>query len=236
MNPRRVIPIAIAFVNFSLSISGHPLITVNKSLNQHIFKVPERYKLSLILVKSDNIEPQVSITLTSRQKEIIVSSYRDFETDAPRFAELFYQHLFAVEPGIRAVFSKNPTVRVGNLVKMLKIATVSINSLDALVPMLRLLGGTNCRQRMDYYATIGEELMTTLQQIMGGKYNDEINEAWTTYFGILSEMMMRRGQGEAPVIGAGTPIPKSVKSKPARTFQFLPAIVNLPSPKHLQLS
>lgn len=156
--------------------------------------------MSLQLVKSDSIEPPVMIKLTSRQKQLILTSYKSFETNAERFSELFYARLFAVEPGTRSLFSKNSESRCGNLVKMLKIAVVSIDHLDNLVPILRLLGSGRQHNRLDYYATIGDEFLYTLENALGLGYSDEINEAWATYFGILSEMMMRRGHTET--IGA----------------------------------
>lgn len=176
--------------------------------------------MPLRLVKPDNKEPQFTTALTERQKKLIVSSYRYFEPNAARFAELFYQRLFLINPELKSLFSKNPAVRCGNMVKMLKIAIVYINDFTSLVPILRLLGSESYHQHPKYCACIGEEFMQSLEHILGRKWDEEINEAWATYFGILSEMMIRRSQGKTGTIKFGN---KITKLKAKKRFVFIAA-------------
>jgi len=149
--------------------------------------------LSLKLVKSDNIAPNFQIELSDRQKDVIVESFGQFEPGIQHSSKLFFTRLTEVEPELGAQFSDETNVHSDKLAAVIQIAVISVRNLDSLVPMLRLLGSEyrSYGARPEFYEILGDVLLWTLEQGLGDAYTDEVNEAWATLYGIISEMMMQ---------------------------------------------
>jgi len=148
--------------------------------------------LSLKLVKSENINPAFVIDLTEQQKTLVIESFATFEPDIQHLSKMFFHRLAEVEPSLGAPLSNNSNVHRDKLATIIQIAVISVRNLDALVPMLKLLGSEyrSYGTRPEYYEIFGDVLLWTLEQNLGDAYTDELNEAWATLYGILSEMMM----------------------------------------------
>ena len=161
--------------------------------------------MSLKLVKSDTVVPTFQIELTERQKTLIVESFTQFEPIVEYSAKVFFDRLAEVDPGLGAQLSGDSNVHSDKLATVLQIAVISVRNLDALVPMLRLLGSEyrSYGARPEYYETFGDVLLWTLEQGLGEAYTEEINEAWATLYGIIAEMMMHSGRVEKPEAATG---------------------------------
>jgi len=151
--------------------------------------------LSLKLVKSENIDPAFQIELTDRQKDLIVESFDLFKPAIQYSSKLFFDRLAEVEPDLGAQFCDDTNEHSDKLATVLQIAVISVKNLDSLVPMLKLLGSEyrSYGARMEYYEIFGDVLLWTLEQGLGKAYSSEVNEAWATLYGIISEMMMNPG-------------------------------------------
>ncbi len=148
--------------------------------------------MSLKLVKSETIIPAFVIDLTERQKTLIVKSFAAFEPDIQHLSKMFFRRLAEVEPWLGTQLSNDSNVHSDKLATVIQIAVISVRNLDALTPMLKLLGSEyrSYGARPEYYEIFGDVLLWTLEQSLGNAYTDEVNEAWATLYGILSEMMM----------------------------------------------
>jgi len=148
--------------------------------------------LSLKLVKSENIISLFEIDLTERQKTLVIESFAAFEPDIQHLSKMFFYRLAEIEPWLGAQFSNEINVHSDKLATIIQIAVISVRNLDALVPMLKLLGSEyrSYGARPQYYEIFGDVLLWTLEQGLKDAYTDEVNEAWATLYGILSEMMM----------------------------------------------
>ncbi len=151
--------------------------------------------MSLKLVKSDTVAPTFQIELTERQKMLIVESFTQFEPIVESSAKVFFDRLAKVEPSLGAQFCGDSNVHSDKLATVMQIAVISVRNLDALVPMLRLLGSEyrSYGARPEYYEIFGDVLLWTLRQGLGEAYTEEVNEAWATLYGIIAEMMMQSG-------------------------------------------
>jgi hemoglobin-like flavoprotein len=149
-------------------------------------------QLSLKLVKSENIIPAFKIDLTEHQKTLVIKSFAAFEPDIQHLSKVFFHRLAEIEPWLGAQLPNETNVHSDKLATIIQIAVISIRNLDALVPMLKLLGSEyrSYGARPEYYEIFGDVLLWTLEQSLGDAYTDEVNEAWATLYGILSEMMM----------------------------------------------
>jgi hemoglobin-like flavoprotein len=161
--------------------------------------------LSLKLVKSDTVVHNFQIELTERQKLLIVESFAQFEPIVQYSSKIFFDRLAEVEPSLGAQFCSETNVHSDKLATVLQIAVISVRNLDALVPMLRLLGSEyrSYGARPEYYEIFGDVLLWTLQQGLGDTYTEEVNEAWATLYGIIAEMMMQSKPVEKLQMSAG---------------------------------
>jgi len=148
--------------------------------------------LSLKLVKSENINLPFEIELTERQKTLVIESFAAFEPGIQHLSKMFFYRLAEVEPWLGAQFLNEINVHSDKLATIIQIAVISVRNLDALNPMLKLLGSEyrSYGARSQYYEIFGDVLLWTLEQNLGDAYTDEVNGAWATLYGILSEMMM----------------------------------------------
>jgi len=151
--------------------------------------------LSLKLVKSGNIVQNFQIELTDHQKNLIVESFTQFEPIIQHSSRVFFDRLTEVEPALGAQFSNTNNVHSDKLATVIQIAVISVNNLDALVPMLKLLGSEyrSYGARPEFYEIFGDVLLWTLEQGLGEAYSEEVNEAWATLYGIIAETMMHSG-------------------------------------------
>jgi len=108
---------------------------------------------------------------------------------------MFFDRLAEVEPTLSAQFSNANNVHSDKLATVIQIAVISVNNLDALVPMLKLLGSEyrSYGARPEFYEIFGDVLLWTLEQGLGEAYSEEVNEAWATLYGIIAETMMHSG-------------------------------------------
>lgn len=161
--------------------------------------------MSLKLVKSETVIPIFQIELTERQKMLIVESFGQFEPIVEDSSKVFFDRLAEVDPRLGAQFCSETNVHSDKLATVLQIAVISVRNLDALVPMLRLLGSEyrSYGARPEYYEIFGDVLLWTLSQGLGKAYTEEVNEAWATLYGIIAEMMMQSGAARQPVASTG---------------------------------
>ena len=151
--------------------------------------------MSLKLIKSENLNPSFQIELTGHQKELIIESFGQFEPTIQHSCKGFFERLVIVEPELGTKFSDGTTVHSDKLATVIQIAVISVKNLDSLMPMLTLLGSEyhSYGARPEYYAIFGDVLLWTIEQALGDAYTEEVNEAWATLYGIISEMMMNSG-------------------------------------------
>jgi len=161
--------------------------------------------LSLKLVKSEPVVATFQIELTERQKMLIVESFAQFEPIVQYSSKIFFDRLTEIEPSLGAQFSGATNVHSDKLATVLQIAVISVRNLDALVPMLRLLGSEyrSYGARPEYYEIFGDVLLWTLRQGLREAYTEEVNEAWATLYGIIAEMMMQSDSAGKPEVLTG---------------------------------
>ena len=76
------------------------------------------------------------------------------------------------------------------LMKMLDAAVKGLTDLDALVPVVQKLGERHVGYGVtDQHYNVGAALLWTLEQGLGDAFTDEVREAWTETYTVLSGAM-----------------------------------------------
>jgi hemoglobin-like flavoprotein len=130
--------------------------------------------------------------ITERQKQLVQESWADVVPIAETAAELFYGHLFELDPSLRAMFAHSSMKEQGKkLTQMITVAVKGLDRLDAIVPAVEALGRRHVGYGVQdsHYETVGVALLWTLEQGLGERFTAETAAAWTATYTLLSETM-----------------------------------------------
>jgi hemoglobin-like flavoprotein len=113
-------------------------------------------------------------------------------------ADLFYDRLFEVAPGLRRMFPADLHQQKQKLMAMLATAVGGLTDLEALVPKVKALGARHVGYgaRAADYNVVGEALLWTLERGLGEDFTPEVRAAWTKVYGVLAATM-EAGAAEA---------------------------------------
>jgi hemoglobin-like flavoprotein len=125
--------------------------------------------------------------LTLEQKRLIRESFARIEPASDLVARLFYLKSIDLDPSLREVFKAPSRAERRKFMGALKIAIISLDRLQALQPILKLLG---TRQRLDgiksnHYATFRRAWVWTMEQSLDARFTHDARAAWTS---LLNQM------------------------------------------------
>jgi hemoglobin-like flavoprotein len=107
-------------------------------------------------------------------------------------ARLFYERLFALDPGARALFRAGDLREQGRKLTAMITTTVNgLSRLDTIVPAVRALGGRHAGYGVtaDHYDTVGAALIWTLELGLGDDFTPEVRAAWFDVYTLLADTM-----------------------------------------------
>jgi hemoglobin-like flavoprotein len=127
-------------------------------------------------------------SLTGEQKRLIRESFARVEPASDLVARLFYLKSIDLDPSLREVFKAPSRAQRRKFMGALKIATISLDRLQGLQPILKLLG---TRQRQDgikpnHYATFRRAWVWTLEQSLEARFSRDAEAAWTSLLGQMT--------------------------------------------------
>jgi hemoglobin-like flavoprotein len=106
-------------------------------------------------------------------------------------AELFYNRLFELAPTLKSLFKGDMKTQGRMLMQMIDYAVTCLDNPDALIPTIQNLGKRHLGYGVEeeYYDTVGEALLWTLEQGLGKDFTPDVKEAWTEAYKLLSDTM-----------------------------------------------
>jgi len=129
--------------------------------------------------------------MTSNQKNIIKSTFKDIKANELHISHSFYNYLFEIAPDIKILF-KGPIEEQGKkLMAILSIAVENIDDLMPLIPGIKELG----IRHMDYgvkaehYPIVGKALLWTFENELKEKFTAAAEEAWAELYDIVATTM-----------------------------------------------
>jgi len=130
--------------------------------------------------------------MTPKQIEMVQGSFAQIEPIADTAAALFYSNLFSADPSLKPLFKGDMLAQGRKLMQMIGVAVNKLNDLDVLVPVLQRLGERHADYGVEdsHYATVGGALLLTLKQGLADAFSEEVEEAWTTAYGLMANTMI----------------------------------------------
>ena len=123
--------------------------------------------------------------------KLIRGSFAHVVPIADTAADLFYNRLFELDPGLQPMFHSDLERQGRLLMKMIGTAVDHLDDLAMLVPLVQKLGERHQTYGVEpaHYETVGSALIWTLEQGLGEHCTPEVKQAWENAYGLLSGVM-----------------------------------------------
>ncbi len=133
-----------------------------------------------------------SAGISGKQKRLVQESFAKVEPIAEAAADLFYNKLFELDPGLEALFKGDIKEQGRKLMATLKLAVKGLDDLKKLVPVVQDLGRRHAGYgvKPEHYGTVAVALLWTLEQGLKDDYTPEVKEAWTAVYALLAGTMV----------------------------------------------
>ena len=123
---------------------------------------------------------------------LVQTSWKQVLPIAPQAAALFYDNLFSADPSLKSLFRGNMDEQGKKLMQMIGAAVGKLDDLDTLVPILQGLAKRHVGYGVQdaHYQTVGGALLKTLGQGLGDQFTPEVQQAWTSVYGLMVDVMI----------------------------------------------
>lgn len=130
--------------------------------------------------------------MTKEQIALVQQSWAVLLPKAKESGLLFYDQLFAVAPGLRALFQADITSQANKLMTVLNFVVSQLHDLDQLLPKVQRLAIRHNAYGANpvHYEAVGQCLLATLQQALGRAWTPEVRSAWTTAYNTIKNIMI----------------------------------------------
>jgi len=130
--------------------------------------------------------------MNADQVAIVQETFEKVRPISETAAELFYKRLFELNPSFKSLFKGDMKKQGRMLMQMIDFAVKGIDEPDTILPTIRDLGKRHVGYgvKEEYYSTVGEALLWTLEQGLGKDFTPEAKEAWTEAYKLLSGVMI----------------------------------------------
>jgi len=122
---------------------------------------------------------------------LVQSSWAQVAPIAPQAADIFYSELFERDPQLRPLFRGNMIEQGEKLMQMIGLAVGKLRQPEVLVPVLQNLGRRHAGYGVvdGHYAAVGAALLATLEKGLGSAFTPEVRAAWSSIYGVMTEVM-----------------------------------------------
>jgi nitric oxide dioxygenase len=132
------------------------------------------------------------------QVKLVQDSFAKVAPISEQAAVLFYNRLFEVAPGVRAMFPDDMTEQRKKLMGMLAAVVNGLGNLESILPAASALAKRHVGYgaKAEHYP-VGGTLLWTLEKGLGDAWTPDVAAAWTAAYGTLSGYMISEAYGSA---------------------------------------
>jgi hemoglobin-like flavoprotein len=137
--------------------------------------------------------------ITKTQIALVQSSFRHVLPIAEEAGLLFYERVFTLAPGTRALFDDDIRTQAKRTMAAVKTAVDGLGDVDVVFPFLVRLGARHVRYgvRHEHFDVVGAALLWTLEQGLGERFTPAVRDAWVAAWDVIAGAMregMRRAE------------------------------------------
>lgn len=137
--------------------------------------------------------------MTPEQVKFVQDSFAKVAPIADQAAVIFYDRLFEVAPGVKAMFPADMTEQRKKLMATLAAVVNGLSNLESILPAASALAVRHVSYgaRPEHYPVVGGVLLWTLEKGLGTAWTPETAAAWTAAYDTLSGYMVAEAYGKA---------------------------------------
>lgn len=137
--------------------------------------------------------------MTPEQVKFVQDSFAKVAPIADQAAVIFYDRLFEVAPGVKAMFPADMTEQRKKLMATLAAVVNGLSNLESILPAASVLAVRHVSYgaRPEHYPVVGGVLLWTLEKGLGTAWTPETAAAWTAAYDTLSGYMVAEAYGKA---------------------------------------
>ena len=137
--------------------------------------------------------------MNAAQIKLVQDSFAKVAPISAQAAVLFYDRLFEVAPGVKAMFPADMTEQRKKLMATLAVVVGGLSNLEAVLPAASALAKRHVSYgaKPEHYPVVGGALLWTLEKGLGDAWTPEVAAAWTAAYGTLSGYMISEAYGKA---------------------------------------
>src|SRR5690348_12227560 len=137
--------------------------------------------------------------MTEDQVNLVQQTFAKVAPISEQAAVIFYDRLFEIAPGVKAMFPSNMTEQRKKLMGTLAVVVNGLGNLGAVLPAASALAKRHVGYgaRPEHYPVVGGALLWTLEKGLGESWTPDVAEAWTAAYGTLSGYMISEAYGKA---------------------------------------
>ena len=126
------------------------------------------------------------------QRAIVRSSFADMTPKASDLAHSFYEELFALDPGVKPLFTADPHRQGESLLQMIGAAVELLEQPERLNLLLQQLGQRHVGYgvRPGHYRLVGLALARSLERVLGDRCTAEVKQAWMHFCRMITRQMI----------------------------------------------
>ena len=130
-------------------------------------------------------------TMKVDQITLVQDTFDKIRPISEKAAKLFYNRLFELDPSLKSLFKGDMKTQGKMLMQMLDYAVTGLDRLDTIVLAIQNLGIRHAGYGVkdEYYETVGEALLWTLEQGLGKDFTPDVKDAWAEAYKLLSDIM-----------------------------------------------
>ncbi|MBD0255284.1 MAG: hemin receptor [Cytophagales bacterium] len=117
--------------------------------------------------------------------------------DAEEAGTLFYRKLFQLDPSLRLLFKHDIDAQAGKLTDMVTYIIARLQRMDDIERVITALAARHVQYgtRPEHYRTVGEALLSTLETVLGDRWDKDTRAAWTDVYGLVATTMINAENG-----------------------------------------
>ena len=140
--------------------------------------------------------------MTPDQVMLVQESFSKVAPISEQAAIIFYDRLFEVAPGVKAMFPSDMTEQRKKLMATLAVVVGGLSNLPSVLPAASALAKRHVGYgaKPEHYPVVGGALLWTLEKGLGEAWTPEVAAAWTTAYGTLSGYMISEAYGSAQAV------------------------------------
>jgi hemoglobin-like flavoprotein len=129
--------------------------------------------------------------LTTRQQELVRSSFDLLMSKGDAPVVRFYERLFEVAPQLRPLFRNDIRRQSRKFLQSLRVIVNSLSSTERAAPVLQRLGERHRGYGVapEHYQVVEGVLIDTFAEVLGPEFTEEVREAWCAAFRLISSIM-----------------------------------------------